>query len=237
MSKIVAIHQPNFFPWLGYFDKILRADAFIFLDHVQFPKTGGIWSNRVKLKIAGEAKWVTAPIMRNYSGVKAVNEIMFPDNDPWRGKMLKTITANYAKAPFYKEAFAFFEPLILNPDNRLSSYNAHAILAMAQQLGQSDGKFFWSSKLPYQGAANEMLISLTKALGGDVYLSGDGADGYQEESYYQNSGVRLQLQNFKHPQYAQGGGDFVVGLSLLDAVMHLGWTGTRDLLQAAKGSV
>ncbi len=48
---IVAIHQPNFFPWLGYFDKIARCDHFVLLDHVQFQKTGGVWSNRVRMMV------------------------------------------------------------------------------------------------------------------------------------------------------------------------------------------
>ena len=51
MDKIVAIHQPNFFPWLGYFDKINKSDIFIFLDDVQFPKKGGNWTNRVQLMV------------------------------------------------------------------------------------------------------------------------------------------------------------------------------------------
>ncbi len=60
--SVIAIHQPNFFPWLGYFDKIARCETFILLDHVQIQKTGGTWSNRVKLLWAGKARWGTAPV-------------------------------------------------------------------------------------------------------------------------------------------------------------------------------
>ena len=107
MNRIVAIHQPNFFPWIGYFDKIARCDAFVILDDVQFPKTGGTWTNRVKLPISGEPRWVTAPINRNYSGVRKISEIEFTGNQAWRDKILKIIEFNYKKAPFYVEMFSF----------------------------------------------------------------------------------------------------------------------------------
>jgi len=95
-NHTVAIHQPNFFPWLGYFDKIIRSNVFVFLDEVQFPKKGGSWSNRVKMLIAGEAKWVTASIERNYSGLRNINEMNF-QADNWRVKMLKSLRTNYNK--------------------------------------------------------------------------------------------------------------------------------------------
>ena len=122
MSKTVAIHQPNFFPWLGYFDKIVRSDVFVFFDDVQFPKKGGSWSNRVKMLIGGEAKWVTASIERNYSGLRNINEMNFQD-DNWRVKMLKSLCNNYNKNSFYEETMEVVEPLILNPEKNIAEYN------------------------------------------------------------------------------------------------------------------
>jgi hypothetical protein len=67
--RLCAIHQPNFFPWLGYFDKINRADVFVFLDQVAYPKSGssmGSWCNRVKINIAGVASWISCPVVREH---------------------------------------------------------------------------------------------------------------------------------------------------------------------------
>jgi hypothetical protein len=100
-QKIISIHQPNFFPWLGYFDKIAKADVFIFLDDVQFPKTGGVWTNRVKFIVSGEPNWITAPIDRNYSGTRNINEMQFLPNNSWRDKTRKSIENSYRKHPYY----------------------------------------------------------------------------------------------------------------------------------------
>lgn len=73
--RLVAIHQFNSFPWLGYFDEIGRVDVFILLDNVQFPKTGGTWVNRLQWLVGGKGTWVTAPIVRAYHGVRDIQEM------------------------------------------------------------------------------------------------------------------------------------------------------------------
>ena len=74
VTKVVAIHQPNFLPWLGFFAKLARADVFVLLDDAQFQKKRGTGSNRVKLLVAGRAAWVTVPIV-GYHGVRAIPEM------------------------------------------------------------------------------------------------------------------------------------------------------------------
>ena len=218
--KIVAIHQPNFFPWLGYFDKIARSDTFVFLDHVQFPKTGGVWANRVKLLVAGEARWVTAPVDRNFHGVRPICEMEFQRVNPWREKFLKSLVANYSKAPFFHDTMGFIEPLILNPENNVGRYNSAAVMAIAERLGQSRSMFHWSSEIEVGGQATEMLISLIRTVGGSTYLCGGGAEGYQEDVRFSEAGIELVYQEFQHPVYRQAGGqDFIAGLSAIDALM------------------
>lgn len=231
MSRVVAIHQPNFLPWLGYFDKILRSDVFILLDDVQFPKTGGIWTNRVKMLVNGEARWVTAPIVRSYHGVRNINEMEYQSGD-WRDKVLRTLQASYAKKPHFRDAMAFLEPLIRHPDNNIAGYNAHGVLAVAAELGVPEGRILWSSRLPHEGHSNELLASLTLAAGGDSYMCGGGADGYQDEEVFTGRGIALRRQAFDHPIYGQGDAEFVPGLSIVDAVMNVGWAETRTLLGA-----
>src|ERR671923_195501 len=92
VERVVAIHQPNFLPWLGWFDKAARADVFVLLDHVQFPRTSrGTYVNRVKLLVNGSGKWVTAPIVRSGGSMQRIDEVRVDDAQPWREKVLRTI--------------------------------------------------------------------------------------------------------------------------------------------------
>lgn len=223
MSKIVAIHQPNFFPWLGYFHKIFNCDEFILLDDVQFSKKGGTWSNRVKLFVAGESRWVTAPIRRSYHGMANVNEIEWNDEQPWREKMLKTLETNYRQAPFFFETMDIYEPLIRNTENNLARYNGTAIINIAQLLGVKREKIHWSSSYGIKTYSTNRLIELTRAVGGDTYMPGGGSEGYQENNNFIEEGINLNYQNFKHPQYKQSKAtEFVSGLSAIDAFMNVG---------------
>lgn len=232
MTRVVAIHQPNFFPWLGYFDKIARSDVFIFFDDVQFPKTGGTWSNRVKMLVAGEARWVTAPISRAFHGVARINNIEWDDEQPWRVKLLKTLLASYAKAPHYREIMEWLEPLILQPEGNLARYNMAVIRAIADRIDLRHDHCVTSSSIGGEGQASELLIDLTRKVGGDCYLCGGGANGYQEDEAFAAAGVELRYQSFAHPIYTQRGGrEFFPGFSIVDALMNLGVEGVGQMVR------
>jgi hypothetical protein len=234
MTKIVAIHQPNFFPWLGYFDKIAKSDIFIFLDSVQFPKTGGVWCNRVKLLISGKARWITAAINRNYHGIRQINEMRFFSEIPWRKKLLKIIENEYTKHPFYNEVITIIEPLLLSSEENIAEYNVYAISEIAKVLGLDTTKLRRSSACSVIGTSNQLLCELTRAVDGSVYLCGGGAEGYQDDAFFSTQGVSLKYQNFQHPVYPQRGQTiFTPGLSVIDAAMNVGWQGVRKMLFTA----
>ena len=231
-DKTVAIHQPNFFPWLGYFAKIVASDAFVFFDDVQYQKTGGSWSNRVKLLISEEARWATAAIDRNYHGTRTIREMHFLADNPWREKMLKSIEGNYRRYPAYDDTMELLAPLLLSQESNVAEYNIQVVTTIAQRLGLDTHKLHRSSDLSHEGSSNELLCSITCLVGGSTYMCGGGADGYQDESVFNDRGVTLLHQSFVHPVYPQRGRqDFVAGLSIIDAAMNLGWDGVKQLLK------
>lgn len=207
-----------------------RSDVFVFLDHVQLPKTGGVWSNRVKMRVAGEPRWVTAPIRRAFHGVAPINEVEWADEQPWRDKLVRTLAANYAKAPYYREIMVWLEALIQMSESNLARYNMAVIRAIADRIGLRRDHCVASSLLNGQGLANEMLIDLTRKVGGDCYLCGGGASGYQDDDVFVAAGLELRYQRFTHPVYVQAGHqEFVPGLSIVDALMNLGCGGVKAL--------
>ena len=109
--KTIAIHQPNFIPWIGYFAKILAADEFIFLDTPQFSK--GSFQNRVQIKTPQGSTWLTANVKKEKESFVPSNIVKLADFDRWKVKHLKTIQANYSKSTnfsfFYEQLTDFYE--------------------------------------------------------------------------------------------------------------------------------
>jgi hypothetical protein len=232
---IVAIHQPNLFPWLGFFDKILRSDRFVLLDSVQMPLTGSSYPNRVSVLIGGKSGAIQLPAARGLEARATLKNAPIAKVPKCREKILATVQQNYAKAPFAKQVLPILEPLILNPANTIGAYNEFAIRTVARFLGESDEKLVRASDLPASGSSTDLLISIVKAVGGDIYMAGGGAGGYQEDGKFLAAGMQLVYQGFRHPVYPQlKSKTFVPGLSIIDALMNLGFNGTRALLDTCK---
>lgn len=229
-ERVVAIHQPNFLPWLGYFDKLARCDVFVLLDSVQFPKKSGTWMNRVKLLVAGEPAWVTVPVVRAYHGLRRIDEMQIDESRPWRRKLLATIEQGYRRAPYFDETMALVTEVVMTDSPLLVEYNEAGVRRLAAAVGLDAGRLVRSSSLGVTGAATDLLIEITQTLGGRSYLAGGGAGDYQEDEKFAAAGVALRYQAFKHPNYPQLSARPQPGLSIIDAMMHCGCDGTARLL-------
>lgn len=232
-NKVIAIHQPNFFPWLGYFNKIACADCFVLLDNAQFPKTGGSWINRVNFLINKQPAWVTVPIVRNYHGLRLIKEMEINNNSDWRSKVLKTLQTNYGRHPFFSSVFPLLSELIEYKCDLLVDYNVNAIKSLVKYLNLSPEKLIKESNMnmSMNQIATDRLIALTNALQGTAYLYGGGAEAYQENDKFSVASIKLVPQNFQHPVYKQFQvTQFVPGLSVVDALMNCGFEETRNLI-------
>lgn len=224
MTGIVAIHQPNFFPWLGFFDKARRADVFVFLDEAAYPRAGsggmGSWTNRVRILVQGEPRWIGCPLVRAPLGTP-INAIRIDDAQPWRTKMIKTLQACYARAPRYASTMAWLEPLVRTPETRLAEYNIAVIREIADRLGLAV-RFVRQSDLPVRGlSSTELLVALVRAVDANAYLEGGGASGYQIDGLFADAGIELVKQNFEPSPY--GPADrYRPGLSVIDYLMYDG---------------
>ncbi|MCB0360768.1 MAG: WbqC family protein, partial [Bdellovibrionales bacterium] len=108
-AHTVAIHQPAYLPWLGYFERIFRSDVFVFLDSVQFEKNS--FTNRNKIKTAHGEQWLTVPVKAKGHTELSIAELGIADGEPWQKKHLKAIQLNYAKARYFSELFPKLEAL------------------------------------------------------------------------------------------------------------------------------
>ncbi len=96
---IVSVHQPQYLPWLGYFDKIERSDIFVFLDNVQFKKNE--WQNRNKIKTSEGWQWLSVPVIHKF--MQKISEVKINNTVWWGKKHLNALVTNYSKAPFFKD--------------------------------------------------------------------------------------------------------------------------------------
>lgn len=234
-NKIVAIHQPNFLPWLGFFHKYLISDVFIIGDSFQQPKTNGNWTTRVYLMMNKERRYLMRPMNRKFSGVIRVNEVKIHPNPLWVKKTNRTIEQNYKAAPYFKEVMPVVSDILRYETDLLWKFNLYTITKLLDNLRISTDKIVIQSDLGldhlWKTELNSYLIEMTKAVGGNIYLSGDGSDGYQNEEVFDKAGIQIQYTKYKHPVYNQfNTKEFVPGLSIIDSLMNLGFEGTRKLL-------
>ncbi|HEY7609104.1 MAG TPA: WbqC family protein [Alphaproteobacteria bacterium] len=225
---IVAIHQPNYFPWLGYFRKIAAADIFIFLDDAQYTKNSYI--NRVQIAAPAGARWLTAPV--SYAFGDPINRVRFARAD-WRRAHLDALHGAYAKAAAFRGVWRRMSEIYASlPVGNLAAANAAAITALAAELG-FQREFRLASTLGVDARGDARLAGLVRAVApGGVYLSGGGGAKYQSEETFAAAGLTLRYADFVHPRYEQGREGFTPGLSVLDAVFHLGWRGAAELVAA-----
>lgn len=229
----VAIHQPNYLPWLGYFYKIAVADAFIFLDDVQFSK--GSYINRVGILANGASRWLTVPVSTHLGD--PINRVTAA-KDSWAQSHLDTLRGFYSGLPEYNRVWRDLKAILGDaPKSDIAASNRHIIECIAAELGLLC-TFVASSDMDTGDAAgDDRLIGLTQAISHQgVYLSGRGGAKYQDEDKFTSAGLGFRYVDFTHPTYRQEAPSFVPGLSVVDALFHLGWEGTAELIQNAPGS-
>ncbi|MCW5771386.1 MAG: WbqC family protein [Rhodospirillaceae bacterium] len=224
---IVAIHQPNYVPWLGYFFKIERADVFVLLDDAQYSKNSYI--NRVGVDAGGVARWLTVPV--SYSFGDPINRVRAAD-PAWTRSHCDTLRALYSRAPAFKSVWPWVSKHYAKlPGESLASSNRMLLESIAAELGLAS-RYRLASELGFADIKGDArLVELVRACGGLAYLSGRGGANYQDPERFAEAGIRLVYSDFAHPIYDQGHGNFLPGLSVFDALFRLGWEGTAKLIR------
>lgn len=217
---VVSGHQPNYLPWLGFFDKMLQCDVFIIEDNVQFEQQG--FENRNRIKTLQRVVWLTVPIEHTgqpmlISEVKIANKAE-PD---WAKRHWLTLKYNYCKAHYWDEYSSFFEDAYSREWMMLIDLNMHLIKGM-MRFFNIEKSLVMSSTLDVSEKKSEKVLAQVKALGGTVHLSGMGGMGYLNLERFKEEGVEVVFQDFKHPVYAQVHGEFVPNLSAVDYLFCAG---------------
>ena len=213
---MIAIHQPNYLPWLGFFDKARIADKLVLLDNVAYTR-GGV-GNRNRIRTKKGLEWITVPVHYPYGA--EIKDVQTVDSG-WEETHWKTLFFNYHRAPYFNEVANILQPVYQKRWHKLAEVNETLIRLILKYLGLST-KIFRSSELEVEGKSSELLVSICKAAGDREYLSGVGATGYLDVNLFEREGISVRFQLFRPPEYAQRFGDFIPNLSAVDYLFNCG---------------
>ena len=228
----LAAHQPQYLPWLGFFDKMDRVDLFAILDTVQYKKNE--WQNRNRIRTADGWQWLTVPVHYRYP--MSLREVAIDDSSAWRRKHREALRTHYGRAP---HAATLLEPLLSlleRPVENLTDLNVQSIRLLAARLGVSTPIVLASSLEGLPDGADARLIALCRRLGCDAYLAGAGGQDYMDLRAYRDAGIEVAFQAFRHPVYRQVYEGFEPGLSAVDFLANCGSSSfgrVRELREAA----
>jgi hypothetical protein len=215
----VAIHQPQYLPYLGFFHKLCRCDIFVALDNVQFQKNG--LQNRNKIKTRQGWQWLTVPVLQDFG--QPIMEVVINRNVPWQRKHCNAIASNYGRAPFFNEFGPSLKLLLEQEWHRLNQLDM-ALAKWAMEALSIETPIVHASELSVEGNQTELLIAICQAVGADCYLSGTGGRRYMDLEAFAAAGITVEWQTFTSPVYPQlfPQVEFVPDLSAVDAIFNCG---------------
>jgi len=235
----VAIHQPLYFPWIGYLDKMAKADKFIILDSVAMTKPSPITRNRF-LTEDGIEKYLTAGIVSKSHTKLKISEVKLNPVDSINSlaKHENFLRFNYRKAPYFKEVWPSIENLLNYSGESLLEFLLR-IINYLREVFDIKTELIFQSTIEYDKTqkSNEMLILLLKSLNADIYLSGTGAKDYMDDKLYEDALIEVRYQKFTSPLYKQfNTTDFIPNLSSIDMLFNCGLKGSRELFWTNVGN-
>jgi hypothetical protein len=189
MKRIVAIHQPNYIPWSGYFHKMLYSTDFVFLRNVEFSKGGYV--NRARLSMNEVPIWMTVPVSAgNETHIEYVNTV----GDSWKNKHLKTIEQIYSRHYGFKKYFPLIRYVYEDtPSGRLCWFNRQLICFLARCLTSYNETTVHNDKL-YDLSATDRLVRLCKDHNADYYLSGESGVKYLDVKKFEENNIQILVQ-------------------------------------------
>jgi hypothetical protein len=213
----LGIMQPYFFPYLGYFQLIASVDAFIVYDQIEYTKKG--WINRNQFLLNGKPELFTISLKDGPDTASVADREISATFR--KDKLLNRIREAYRKAPQFEPGYALFERCVLNPEPNLFRYIYYSINEVCAHLGLRTQIIVSSSveTTPPTPKGKERVLALCKMMGADVYINSPGGRLLYDKEDFLTHGVQLRFLQPELSRYRQWGGEFVAGLSVLDALM------------------
>jgi hypothetical protein len=222
---IVAAHQPSYLPWLGYLDKLAKADLFVVMDDLQYEAQN--FQNRNRVKINNGTTWLTVPLQAGAQSDlicdKKIQNAQSP-KEHWQRRTWLTIETHYRRAPFFALYADELKEVYTRQWDTLVELNLH-VLELARKWFGIARPIIRSSSLGLTGQKTERILDMCKKVKAHAYLSGSGGSAeYLDVERLGRAGIGVIWQRFDHPVYAQRYNElgFVQNLAFLDLLLNHG---------------
>ncbi len=226
--KSVAIMQPYFLPYIGYFQLMASVDKFIVYDDVNYINRG--WINRNRLLLNGAAHTFTIPLIAA-SQNKLICEIELVGQNSWRDKLMRTIRQSYKQAPCYTSVSELLESLINYPAMRLDEFLLNSLNEIVRYLSLdveivSTSRFYNNAQLKGQ----ERILNICQHEHADIYINPIGGIELYDRASFLEQDIQLYFLRSRPISYSQGKTEHIPWLSILDVLMFNELTAVRQLL-------
>ena len=218
--KSLAIMQPYFFPYIGYWQLIHAVDRFVIYDDVNYINKG--WINRNRLMINGSPTYITAPLYRA-SQNKRICDISLQPLAVWCDKLVRMIEITYRKSPYFSEVFPIIENLIRYETESLADYLAYQLQTLATFMGIKT-EFVVSSRC-YENdylSGQARILNICKQEHASTYINPQGGQALYDTEMFRNEGINLNFIVMRPLPYKQRNTEFIPYLSIIDALMEIG---------------
>ncbi|MDH6306110.1 hypothetical protein M2459_002746 [Parabacteroides sp. PF5-5] len=235
----LAMSQPYFFPYIGYFQLIHAADRFILYDNLLYNKRGWVQRNRIYTAGKGEDYIIVPLKSRSYS--KYINELAIDYSNPWKEKLLKKLRHSYKKAAYYEEIYPFIASLLAEDYLLLSQLNNRTIRATANLLGiqttiisnsqayETIEEELKNRECSYEAKTQRILLACQKEKA-DTYINAIGGLALYSKDIFRANGIDLRFVQTAVYTYRQQATDFIPHLSIIDVLFNCGTEKTKELL-------
>ncbi len=226
----LAIMQPYFLPYIGYYQLIAAADLFIVYDNIKYTKKG--WINRNRLLRNGSDAIFSLALKKDSDFLNVIQRELAEDFD--RSRLLNQFRGAYSRAPYFRETFPLLENVVLNETQNLFHYIYNAILRTCEHIGITTEIRISSEVAVDEELKNQdKIIALCKTTGASTYINAIGGVDLYSRKIFEENGIDLKFIKSKPIEYRQFDPHFVPWLSIIDVLMFNPLDAVRgDLLPA-----
>jgi hypothetical protein len=198
---------------------MIQADVFVIYDDAQFNKED--FQHRNKIRIFHGWKWLTVQVDKKampINKIKIKNELE-TKGVKWSDAHFRDIKDNYRNTPYFPIYENELEAIYKIKHDWLIDLNMDLIHLLRRAL-YINTKLIFSSELGFTSRSTERLVEIVEAVGGDMYLSGPMGKDYLDLSLFENKGIKVKFQEFKHPVYKQQYDGFISNMSAIDVLFN-----------------